>query len=62
MNFFGSDWKEIEDYCKLQLSEDVNALKSVAMGIDQTQYHRGRIAVFEQILELPERPRELEAD
>lgn len=62
MNFQSADWKELEDYCNEQLADDVDSLKSVAMSYEQTQYHRGRIAVFEQILDLPNNPTELEAD
>lgn len=62
MNFNSADWKQLEDYCKAQLVDDMEALKSVAMGYEQTQYHRGRIAVFEQVLSLPNNPNELEAD
>lgn len=62
MNFNSADWKQLEDYCKTQLADDMNTLKSVFIGYDESQYLRGRIAVFEQILSLPNNPTELEAD
>jgi hypothetical protein len=54
IDFNSPEWAAIEDWAKHRLTEELSALKSPSSDYGKTQFVRGRIAVLEEMLSLPE--------